>query len=122
MRWKTASASDFVGNKFPTGVVNFAIGEATKLITLPVIADGGATFGTLHLCGTGGQVTLRLADTYTALRGQLLEFIACARGGRPTYAFSETIELMSVLVAGIRSRNEGSRRVGIGEIVASLSP
>jgi len=91
-------------------------------ITLPVIADGGATFGTLHLCGTGGQVTLRLADTYTAFRGQLLEFIAFARGGRPTYAFSETIELMSVLVAGIRSRNEGSRRVGIGEIVASLSP
>ena len=33
-------------------------------ITLPVIADGGATFGTLHLCGTVGQVTLRLADTY----------------------------------------------------------
>ena len=91
-------------------------------VTLPVIADGGATFGTLHLCGTGGQVTLRLADTYTAFRGQLLEFIAFARGGHPSYPFSETIELMSVLVAGIRSRNEGSRRVGIGEIVTSLSP
>jgi len=90
--------------------------------TIPVIADGGATFGTLHLCGTGGQVTLRLADTYTAFRNQLLEFIAFARGGRPSYPFTETLELMSVLVAGIRSRNEGSRRVGIAEIVASLSP
>lgn len=34
-----AAATDFVGGKFPSGVVNFAIGEATKLITLPVIAD-----------------------------------------------------------------------------------
>lgn len=90
--------------------------------TIPVIADGGATFGTLNLCGTGGQVTLRLADTYTAFRNQLLEFIAFARGGRPSYPFAETLELMSVLVAGIRSRNEGSRHVGIAEIVASLSP
>lgn len=91
-------------------------------VTLPVIADGGATFGTLHLCGTGGQVTLRLTDTYTAFRGQLLEFIAFVRGGRPSYPFTETLELMSVLAAGIRSRNEGSRRVGIAEIVATLSP
>lgn len=91
-------------------------------VTLPVIADGGATFGTLHLCGTGGQVTLRLADTYTAFRGQLMEFIAFARGGRPSYPFTETLELMCVLAAGIRSRNEGSRRVGVAEILASLSP
>lgn len=91
-------------------------------ITLPVIADGAATFGTLHLCGTGGQVTLRLADTYTAFRRQLLEFIAFARGGHPSYPFTETLELMSVLVAGIRSRNEGSRRVGAAEILSSISP
>lgn len=91
-------------------------------VTLPVIADGGATFGTLHLCGTGGQVTLRLADTYTAFRGQLMEFIAFARGGRPSYPFTETLELMCVLVAGIHSRNEGSRRVGVAEILDSLSP
>ena len=35
----TAAAGDFVGGKFLSGVVNFAIGEATKLITFPVIAD-----------------------------------------------------------------------------------
>lgn len=34
-----ATATDFVGGKFPSGVVNFAIGEATKLITLPIVAD-----------------------------------------------------------------------------------
>ena len=34
-----AVAGDFVGGKFLSGVVNFAMGEATKLITFTVIAD-----------------------------------------------------------------------------------
>lgn len=89
-------------------------------ITLPVIYDGGATFGTLHLCGTAGQTTIRLTDTYASFRGQLLSFVDYVRTGATPYPFSETIELMSVLIAGIRSRTEGSRSVPIAEIVAEL--
>ncbi len=89
-------------------------------ITVPVIYDGGATFGTLQLCGTGGIVTVKLADTYTAFRGQIGSFIDFVRNGQPPYPFSETIELMSILIAGMRSRAEGSRRVEIAEIISEI--
>lgn len=89
-------------------------------VSLPVIADGGATFGTLHLAGTTGQTTVRLADTYTAFRRQLVEFVAYARTGAGSYPFSDTVELCSLLIAGLRSRAEGSRRVELAEITAQL--
>lgn len=90
-------------------------------VTLPVIADGGATFGTLHLCGTAGQATIRFSDTYTAFRGQLVSFVDYVRRGVPPYPFAETVEYMAVLIAGLRSRNEGSRRVAVSEILSLLS-
>jgi predicted dehydrogenase len=90
-------------------------------ITLPVISDGGATFGTVHLCGTAGQATVQFADTYQAFRGQLLAFLDYVRTGRPPYPFAETVEFMAVLIAGLRSRKEGSRRVAVAEILAELS-
>ncbi len=90
-------------------------------ISLPVISDGGATFGTMHLCGIAGQATVRFTDTYTAFRGQLVSFIDFVRNGMSPYPFSDTVELMSVLVAGIRSRTDGSRRVEIAEILSELS-
>lgn len=91
-------------------------------VTLPVISDGGATFGTLHVCGTAGQATVRFADTYTAFRDQLVSFVDFVRRGVAPYPFAETVEYMAVLIAGIRSRNEGSRRVEVREILSALSP
>jgi predicted dehydrogenase len=90
-------------------------------VTLPVISDGGATFGTLHLCGTAGQATVRFPDTYAAFRGQLVSFIDYVRTGRAPYPFAETVEYMAVLIAGLRSRNQGSRHVPVAEIMAELS-
>jgi hypothetical protein len=90
-------------------------------VSLPVIEDGGALFGTLHICGTAGQNTVRLADTYTAFRRQLVAFITYVRTGRPSYPFSDTVELMTILIAGIRSRRENSRRVALAEIQQELS-
>ena len=89
-------------------------------VTLPVIADGGATFGTLHLCGTAGQTTVRFTDTYTAFRRQIVDFLDFVRRSRPSYPFTHTVELMSVLIAGRRSRAEGSRRVTLAEIASCL--
>ncbi|QYM80853.1 Gfo/Idh/MocA family oxidoreductase [Horticoccus luteus] len=91
-------------------------------VTLPVIKDGGATFGTLHLCGTGGQTHFQFADTYTSFRRQLVNFIAYARTGVETYPFTDTIELMSVLIAGLRSSTAGGRHVPIAEIQSELAP
>ena len=90
-------------------------------VTLPVIYDGGSAFGLIEVCGTRDFMRFRFADTYASFRRQLLAFIDFARSGRPAYPFSETIELMQILIAGQRSRSEGSRRVEIAEI-ASLCP
>lgn len=90
-------------------------------ITLPVIADGGVALGTLHLAGTGGQATLKLTDTYGAFRRQVVSFIDYVRAGGPDpYPFSDTIEIMAVLMAALRSRESGSRRVDISEILSDL--
>ena len=90
-------------------------------VSLPVIYDGGATFGTLHICGVAGQTTLRFTDTYTAFRRQLVSFIDYVRTGAAPHSFAETVELMTALIAGLRSRAENSRRVDLAEISSSLS-
>jgi hypothetical protein len=89
-------------------------------VTLPVIKDGGATFGTMHLCGTAGQMHFRFGDTYTGFRRQLVSFVDFIRSGIEPYPFGETIELMSVLIAGILSKQEGARRVLVSEIQSQL--
>jgi predicted dehydrogenase len=91
-------------------------------VTIPVIYDGGATFGTVHLCGQNGQATFSFTDTYTAFRRQLVAFVEFLRQGKSAYPFAETVELMAVIIAGLRSRAEGSRRVEIAEILSELSP
>jgi predicted dehydrogenase len=90
--------------------------------TLTIMYDGGAAHGLLTLCGTAGIQSLRFTDTYTAFRGQMLSFIEFVRTGQNQYPFAETIELMCVLIAGIRSRAEKSRRVTVAEIQKEISP
>lgn len=89
-------------------------------VTLPIIYDGGPSFGTGQVCGTKGQTTLRFADTYTAFRNQLLSYIEFVRSGQDPYPFDHTIEMMCVIIAGIRSREQGSRRVDVAEISAQV--
>ena len=90
-------------------------------VTLPVIYDGAATFGTVYLGGMTGQATVRFTDTYTTFRRQLVAFVDFLREGKSAYPFTDTIELMAIIIAGLRSRAEGSRRVDVSEILDSLS-
>jgi predicted dehydrogenase len=88
-------------------------------VTLPVIRDGAAAFGTLLVCGAAGQASLRLRDTYTAFRRQLVDFVTFVRTGRASYPFADTVEMMTILLAGLRSRAEQSRRVALSEFAAN---
>ncbi len=91
-------------------------------VTLPVIYDGGATFGAVQLCGERGLASFRFTDTYTTFRRQLVAFVDFLRTGRAEYPLAETVELMAVIIAGLRSRAEGSRRVEVAEILSLVSP
>jgi predicted dehydrogenase len=87
-------------------------------VTLAAIQDAYGSFGAVHAYGTKGDLALKLADTYTAFRAQLVAFIELLRTGQRPLPFSQTVELMTIIIAGIRSRSEGGRVVALREISA----
>jgi predicted dehydrogenase len=89
-------------------------------VTLAAIHDAFGSFGSVHLYGTGGQLSLRLTDTYRAFRGQLLAWVDLLRTGRLPLPFAETVELMAVLIAGRLSRERDGARVELSEVFAAL--
>lgn len=89
-------------------------------LTLGAIYDAFGSFGAVHAYGTKGELALKLTDTYSAFRGQLVAFIEMLSTGARPLPFVQTVELMSIIIAGIRSREEGGRVVGLQEIYNAL--
>ncbi len=87
-------------------------------VVLAAIADMYGGFGKLTICGTQGTVTAEFQDTFYAFRTQLVEFIEYLRTGREPFPFDQTVELMKIIIAGLRSREEGGRTVLQKEIGA----
>lgn len=85
-------------------------------INLAVIYNMAAS--DLKLVGTKDSVTVPLKDSFYSFKKQLDNFIGYAMGEVPAFPFTETIELMKIIIAGIRSRDEGGREVLISEINA----
>ncbi len=83
-------------------------------VNLAVIYDMAGS--DLKLVGTKDSVTVPDKDSYTPFKTQLVEFIKFAEGAEPNFPFEETIELMEIIIAGIRSREEGGRKVMLDEI------
>jgi hypothetical protein len=79
-------------------------------------ADMYGSFGCLQLCGTAGKVQLSSGDTFYSFKTQLEAFIGYLRTGVHPYPFSETVELMQLVIAGIRSRERDGRDVALIEI------
>ena len=100
-------------------VVHLTHQSGVKL-TIGALHDAYGSFGAVHLYGTKGDQALKLTDTYHAFRGQLVAFIEMLKTGTPPLPFAETVELMAVIIAGIRSREQGGRAVAIAEILAEL--
>ena len=89
-------------------------------LTLGAIHDAYGSFGAVHVHGTKGQFALTLADTYTAFRAQLVAFIELLRTGQRPLPFSHTVELMAIVIAGVRSRERGGGVVTLREIYDEL--
>ena len=73
-------------------------------------------FGVLQLCGTAGSVQVKAADSFYSFKKQLEDFVQYLRTGVRSFPFSETEELMKMVIAGIRSREEKGREVLLSEI------
>jgi hypothetical protein len=91
-------------------------------INLAAIYDAVGSYGALHVFGTKGNLAVSCWDTYTAFRNQLCAFVEMLRTGERPYPLSETIELMAVVIAGLRSRERGGAVVELKEVYSELEP
>lgn len=87
-------------------------------VVIANIMDLYGAFGCINLYGTKGWHGVQFKDTFTAFKAQLVAFVDYLRTGRLPFPFSETIELMKIIIAGIRSRKENGRAVKLTEIQA----
>lgn len=89
-------------------------------LTLGALHDAYGSFGAVHLYGTKGDLPLKMTDTYRAFRGQLVAFIDFLHTGKRPLPFDETVELMAVIIAGIRSRGQGGAIIHISDILSEI--
>jgi hypothetical protein len=69
--------------------------------------------GTLCLGGTAGNITITSNDTFYAFKSQLQSFVDFLRSGKYPYPFSETEELMKLVIGGIESRENSNKIVEV---------
>jgi hypothetical protein len=85
-------------------------------VVVVATADLYGAFGVLQLCGTAGQVQVTMRDTFYAFKAQLQAFVEYVRSGVTPFPFTETEELMRLVIAGVRSREEGGQEVALADI------
>jgi hypothetical protein len=86
-------------------------------VIIAAIDDMDASFGVLKLCGTKGYAQTAMVDDFYAFKTQLESFIIYLRTGSLPFPFSETEELMKIIIAGIQSRNENGKEIMLESIV-----
>jgi len=69
--------------------------------------------GALRLSGTSGNLTVSSNDTFYAFKAQLQAFIDFLRSGEYPFPFSETDELMRLVIGGIESRANGGKVINV---------
>ncbi len=96
-------------------VVHFVHARGAEAV-VAAVDDMYGSFGCLQLCGTKGSASAVFRDTFYAFKAQLVDFVKYLRTGVPPFPFSETEELMKMVIAGIWSREQGGRKVPLNEI------
>jgi len=91
-------------------------------VVFAMAEDMSGGFGCMELYGTIGRIGAQFSDSFYAFKAQLTEFITYLRSGEAGVPFTETIELAKLLIAGIKSREEGGRTVQLTEILPSRLP
>jgi predicted dehydrogenase len=87
-------------------------------VVLAVIEDLDGAFACMNVSGTNSTLSASFSDKFTPVKKQMESFVEYLRTGRPSFPFAETVELMKIVIAGTRSRNEGGRKVELSEILA----
>jgi predicted dehydrogenase len=90
--------------------------ESGVNVVLAAISDMLGAFAKFNAYGTKGILATAFQDTFYAFKAQLVAFVGYLRTGKSPVPFSETTELVKLLIAGARSRDEGGRVVKLSEI------
>lgn len=88
-------------------------------VVIAAINDMYGSFGVLSVCGTKDHIQVSMKDSYYAFKSQLVEFVDYLRTGITPFPFQETVELMKIIIAGIKSRQE-NRKVYLKEIEGEI--
>jgi hypothetical protein len=96
-------------------VVHFKHASGADVVVV-AIDDLYGGFGCLQLCGTKASAQVQFKDTFFAFREQLAGFIQFLQTGIAPYPFSETEELMQMVIAGILSRERGGEEIHLADI------
>jgi hypothetical protein len=80
---------------------------------LYVIDDLYGAFGHVNISGTKGSLSTKVEDTFFAFKSQLEAYVAYLRTGVSPVPFSETIELMKIIIAGLESREQGGAIIAL---------
>ncbi|NLJ41276.1 MAG: oxidoreductase [Clostridiales bacterium] len=85
-------------------------------VHIPLSADMFGAFGTTLLVGSISNKTITDSDSYYAFKKQMDSFVHYLRTGQEPFPFTETIELMKLVIGGIMSLEQGGRKILLTEI------
>jgi hypothetical protein len=86
-------------------------------VVIIVSKDMFGAFGVLTLCGTQGYDQLASKDSFFSFRAQLVTFVDYLQTGRRPFPYSETEELMRMVIGGIQSREKGGEEIILKDIL-----
>jgi predicted dehydrogenase len=85
-------------------------------VVLALVDDLYGGFGCVEIYGTVGRRSAQFVDRFHAFKAQLQAFVRYLREGTPVVPLEQTIELMKIIIAGLRSRALEGRTVQLSEI------
>ena len=85
-------------------------------VIVTVAADMYGSSGLMQLCGTKGNVFIRKQDTFYSFRKQMESFVDYLKTGERPFPFSETVELMKIIIAGIMSKEQNGKEILLADI------
>ena len=85
-------------------------------INIANIHDMLGGFGLVSLVGTKSGIQIKSNDTFYAFKKQLESYVHYLRTGVKPVPWEETKELMQLVAAGIKSREEGGIKINLSEV------
>ena len=85
-------------------------------INIANVFDMIGGFGLVSLVGTKSGIQIKSNDTFYAFKKQLESYVHYLRTGVKPVAWEETKELMQLVAAGIKSREEGGIKINLSEV------